>query len=154
MKKLIVLVLLLTGFMVVHAQSSGKTTSKTKSPSKTAAKTSTAVAAPAVKTPAKVDAKSKEFIIPSDTKDEFRFYGYQYPNESTKKMICFSSDRYDVAGNIANCPLGSYFNTGGMKVGDRIVYLGKVGNYGKMNYISGSGQKTVIYILKTSFTIK
>ena len=154
MKKSIVLVLLLTGFIVVHAQTSGKSTSKSKTTSKAAAKTPTTVAAPAVKTPAKVDAKSKEFIIPSDTKDEFRFYGYQFPNETTKKMICFSSDRYDVAGNIANCPLGSYFNTGGMKVGDRIVYLGKVGNYGKMNYVTGSGQKTVIYIQKTIFTIK
>jgi hypothetical protein len=154
MKKVIGLALLLISFMAVHAQTSGKTTSKTKTSSKAAAKTPATSATPAVKTPAKVDAKSKEFIIPSDTKDEFRFYGYQFPNESTKKMICFSSNRYDVAANIANCPLGSYFNTGGMKVGDRIVYLGKVGNYGKMNYISGSGQKTIIYILKTSFTIK
>jgi hypothetical protein len=29
--------------------------------------------------------KTKEFIIPSDTKAEFRIYGYQYPNETTKK---------------------------------------------------------------------
>ena len=105
-------------------------------------------------TPGKVDKKTKEFFIPSDSKVEFRIYGYQFPNESTKKMICFSSNRYDVAANIANCPLGSYFNTGLLKEGDRIVYLGKVGNYGKMNYITGSGKKTIFYMPKTAFTIK
>jgi hypothetical protein len=105
-------------------------------------------------TPGKVDKKSKEFVIAGDQKIEFRIYGYQFPNESTKKMICFSSNRYDVAANIANCPLGSYFNTGLLKEGDRIVYLGKVGNYGKMNYISASGKKTIFYMLKSGFTIK
>ena len=102
-------------------------------------------------TPGKVDKKTKEFFIPSDTKVEFRIYGYQFANETTKKMICFSSNRYDVAANIANCPLGSYFNTGGMKEGDRIIYLGKVGIYGKMNYISGSGKKTIFYMPKNRF---
>ena len=154
MKKAILPVLLLIGFIGVQAQTtkSGtqkKTAAKTSTPMQTDAKTNTTT-----QTAAKVDKKTKEFIIPSDTKAEFRFYGYQFPNESTKKMICFSSDRYDVGSNIANCPLGSYFNTGGMKEGDRIVYLGKVGNYGKMNYISGSGKKTLIYIPSNSFTIK
>jgi len=155
MKRTIVLVLLLAGFIVVRAQTTTKPGSKKQTTTKASSKTQTTAktSAPAP-TPAKVDLKTKEFIIPSDTKAEFRFYGYQFPNESTKKMICFSSNRYDVAANIANCPLGSYFNTGGMKVGDEIFYLGKVGNYGKMNFISGSGQKTIIYILKTSFTIK
>ncbi len=145
MKKALVLVLLLTGFMGTRAQ----TTAKTGAQTQTAAKAGTQP-----QTAAKVDKKTKEFIIPSDTKAEFRFYGYQYPNETTKKMICFSSNRYDVAANIANCPLGSYFNTGGMKEGDRIIYLGKVGNYGKMNYIAGSGKKTIFYMPKTAYTIK
>jgi hypothetical protein len=135
MKKALILVLLLTGFMVVQAQTAGK-------------------AGAQAQTAAKVDKKTKEFIIPSDTKAEFRYYGYQFPNETTKKMICFSSNRYDVAANIANCPLGSYFNTGGLKEGDRIIYLGKVGNYGKMNFIAGSGKKTIFYMPKTAYTIK
>jgi hypothetical protein len=125
MKKISFVILCLTCFLVTHAQTAGR-----------------------------VDKKTKEFFIPSDTKLEFRIYGYQFPNESTKKMICFSSNRYDVAANIANCPLGSYFNTGLMKEGDRIVYLGKVGNYGKMNYITASGNKTIFYMPKTGFTIK
>ena len=155
MKKATILFLLLAGLVSARAQTSGKTNTKTKTTAKAGTQTqTTASASTATPTAAKVDKKTKEFIIPSDTKAEFRFYGYQFPNESTKKMICFSSDRYDVAGNIANCPLGSYFNTGGMKEGDRIVYLGKVGNYGKMNYISGSGKKTLIYIPSNSFTIK
>jgi len=155
MKRFLSLALLLIIFAAVHAQTSGKTTSKSKTSSKTTPSKSPAVTATsAVKTPAKIDAKTKEFIIPSDTKSEFRFYGFQFPNESTKKMICFSSNRYDVAANIANCPLGSYYNTGGLNLGSRIVYLGKVGNYGKMNFIDGAGKKTIIYIQNSNFTIK
>jgi hypothetical protein len=38
--------------------------------------------------------------------------------------------------------------------GDRIVYLGMVGSYGKMNFITGLGKKTLIYIPKANFVIK
>jgi hypothetical protein len=103
-----------------------------------------------------VDKKSKEFTINSnsDPKAEYKIFGYQYPNVSTKLMLCFSSYTYDVTENVNKCPLGAYFDSGRMKEGDRIVYLGNVGSFGKMNFISGSGKKTIFYIPKTSFVIK
>jgi len=101
-----------------------------------------------------VDKKSKEFFVVTNRKAEYRIFGYQYPNITTKKMICFSSYGYDVADNLNKCPLGSYFDSGGMKEGDRIVYLGPVGSFGKMNFITGSGKKTLIYIPKANFVIK
>jgi hypothetical protein len=69
-------------------------------------------------------------------------------------MICFSSHAGDVAANYNGCPLGSYFDTGKMKVGDKISYLGSIGSFGKMNFISGSGKKTIFYLPKSSFAIK
>jgi hypothetical protein len=105
-------------------------------------------------TKGQVDKKTKEFFVTSIPKSEYRIFGYQYPNISTKKMICFSSYTYDVADNLNKCPLGSYFDSGRMKEGDRIVYLGNAGGFGKMNYITGSGKKTVFYILKANFVIK
>jgi hypothetical protein len=103
-----------------------------------------------------VDKKSKEFTINSnsDPKAEYKIFGYQYPNVSTKLMICFSSYRYDVTENVNKCPLGAYFDSGRMKEGDRIVYLGNVGSFGKMNFLSADGKKTLFYIPKTSFVIK
>ena len=102
----------------------------------------------------RVDKKTKEFFVATNPKGEYRVFGYEYPNETTRKMICFSSRTADVHDNFNKCPLGSYFDSGSMKEGDRIVYLGGVGTYGKMNFISGSGKKTIFYLPKTSFSIK
>src|SRR5664279_3305728 len=105
---------------------------------------------------AQIDKKSKEFTINSgsDPKAEYKIFGYQYPNPTTKLMICFSSYTYDVTENVNKCPLGAYFDSGRMKEGDRIIYLGNVGSFGKMNFISAVGVKTIFYVPKTSFVIK
>jgi hypothetical protein len=101
-----------------------------------------------------VDKKTKEFFIPSKPKGDYKIFGYQYPNITTQKMICFSSYSYDVRDNLNKCPLGSYFETSFMKEGDRIVYLGMAGSFSKMNYIAGNGKKTLFYFPKGSFIIK
>jgi hypothetical protein len=101
-----------------------------------------------------VDKKTKEFSVAPDLKMEYRVFGYQYPNNTTRKMICFSSNANDVKDNYSRCPLGSYFDTDKMKVGDKIFYLGGAGSFGKLNFVSGSGNKTIFYLLKSSFTIK
>src|SRR4051812_49336388 len=105
---------------------------------------------------AQVDKKTKEFTINSnsDPKAEYKIFGYQYPNQTTKLMICFSSYTYDVTENVNKCPLGAYFDSGRMKEGDRIIYLGDVGNFGKMNFISATGKKTLFYVPKSSFVVK
>ena len=102
----------------------------------------------------RVDKKTNEFYVASNQKMDYRVFGYQYANNSTRKMICFSSSANDVRDNYSNCPLGSYFDTDKMKVGDKIIYLGGLGSFGKMNFISGSGKKTIFYLPKSSFTIK
>jgi hypothetical protein len=105
-------------------------------------------------TPAYIDKKSKEFILTPGPKSEFELVGYEYPNITTKRMICFSSNTNLVNDNMAKCPLGAYFDTGRMKEGDRIVYLGKEGSFSKMSFISGTGKKTIFYFPKGSFVIK
>ena len=101
-----------------------------------------------------VDKKTKEFYVASGQKQDYNVFGYQYANNTTRKMICFSSHVTDVKDNYNGCPLGAYFDTGQMKAGDKIVYLGGVGSFGKMNFISGNGRKTIFYLPKSSFTIK
>jgi hypothetical protein len=105
---------------------------------------------------AQIDKKSKEFTINSgsDPKAEYKIFGYQYPNATTKLMICFSSYTYDVTENVNKCPLGAYFDSGRMKEGDRIIYLGDVGNFGKMSFNSANGKKTLFYVPKSSFVVK
>jgi hypothetical protein len=101
----------------------------------------------------KVDKKTKVFFIPPDQSSNYLVFGYQFPNTTTRKMICFSSSADNLRANY-ECPLGCYFDTGKMNPGDKIQYLGPAGPYGKMSYISGSGKTTVFYLPKTSFTIK
>lgn len=103
---------------------------------------------------AKVDKKTKEFTIEPDQKTSFSIIGYQYPNTTTKTLICFSSSEDVVRANSSKCPLGSYFDTHKMNVNDKIVYLGPVGAFAKMSYISGNGTKTLFYITKSFFVIK
>ena len=102
----------------------------------------------------RVDKKTKEFSVAPDQKVDFRVFGYQYANNTTRKMICFSSSANDVRDNYSNCPLGSYFDTDKMRPGDKISYLGGIGSFGKMNFIAGNGKKTIFYLPKSSFTIK
>lgn len=101
-----------------------------------------------------VDKKTKEFSVAPGLKMEYRVFGYQYPNNTTPKMICFSSHDNDVRDNYSRCPLGSYFDTDKMNVGDKIFYLGGAASFGKMNFVSGSGKKTIFYLPKSSFAIK
>jgi hypothetical protein len=104
--------------------------------------------------PAHVDKKSKEFILPPNLKTEYNIIGYQFPNQGTKKMICFSSNSNMVRENDHECALGAYFDTNHLKEGDMIYYLGQVGSYAKMNFVQGNGKKTIFYILKSNLVIK
>ena len=101
-----------------------------------------------------VDKKTKEFFVPSDLKIEYRVFGYQVANNTTQKMICFSSQTGDTKDNYNRCPLGAYFDTGKMKPGDHIFYLGTIGNFAKMNFVSAGGKKTIFYFPKSTFIIK
>jgi hypothetical protein len=102
----------------------------------------------------RVDKKTKEFSIAPDQKSNYTILGYQYPNATTRKMICFSSNVNTMQDNVSKCLLGSYFDTDKMKVGDKIYYLGVAGSFAKMNYVTGGGKKILFYLPKSSFAIK
>jgi hypothetical protein len=102
----------------------------------------------------RVDKKSKQFFIPSDQKIEYRVFGYLGPRITTSKMICFSTHAGDVTANYNNCPLGAYYDTGRMKIGDNITYAGMLGDFGRMIFIAANGKKTIFYLPKSNFVIK
>ena len=138
-------------FLFLITSSVGFSQTATKTAAQTTPKTTAQTSSENV---AHVDKKTKEFFVISNLKVEYEIFGYQYPNITTKKMICYSSHTYDVADNLNKCPLGSYYDSGRMKEGDRITYIGKAGSFSKMMFTSGSGKKTIFYFPKGSFTIK
>jgi hypothetical protein len=101
----------------------------------------------------RVDRKTKEFTIATNQKVDYMVFGYQFANAATQKVICFASNQDVVRAN-GNDKLGSYFDTYRMPPGDKIIYLGMAGTFGKMSYISGSGQKTTFYLPKMSYVIR
>jgi len=101
----------------------------------------------------RVDKRTKEFYIHTDLAMPYRVFGYQLANAQSRKMICFSSRAQDVASNSSSCLLGAYFDTGKLNTGDKIVYLGRYGTFGKMKYISRKGKKTIFYLPKSSFRV-
>jgi len=102
----------------------------------------------------RVNKKTKEFTVAADQKAEYTIFGYQYPNATTKKMICFSSSENMVREESPKCLLGAYFDTDRMKVGDKILYVGVAGTFARMKYVSGTGKSMLFYIPKSSFVIK
>jgi hypothetical protein len=102
----------------------------------------------------RVDKKSKELFVLPDPKTEFRIYGYEYPKPDSRKMICFSSRAEDVRGNYAKCPLGSYFDSNRLPVGDKIKWVANSGNYARMIYTSSKAKRTIFYLPKNSIALK
>lgn len=101
----------------------------------------------------RVDKVTKEFSIAADQKVDYIIYGYQIANATTQKLICFSSNQDVVRANSKD-KLGSYFDTFSMPPGDKIMYLGVAGTFGKMSFMTGGGQKIVFYLPRSSFMIK
>jgi hypothetical protein len=101
----------------------------------------------------KVDKKTKEFSIAAGQKVNYMVFGYEVANATTSKMICFASNEDVVRAN-QNLPLGSYFDTDRLPVGDKITYLGMAGTFGKMSFKTGGGKTIVFYLPKTSYAIK
>jgi hypothetical protein len=102
----------------------------------------------------RVNKKTKEFTVAPDQKENYTVFGYQYPNNSTKQLICFSSSENMVREESGKCLLGAYFDTDRLKVGDKILYVGVAGTFARMKYVTGSGKSILFYIPKSSFVIK
>ena len=102
----------------------------------------------------RVNKKTKDYTVAADQTAAYTVYGYQYPNATTKKVICFSSNGNMVREESEKCMLGAYFDTDKLKVGDKIRYMGAAGSFGKMSYITGSGKSMIFYLPKSSFLIK
>lgn len=101
----------------------------------------------------RVDRKTKEFSILPGQKVQYMIFGYQYANATTQKLICFASS-VDVERANANLRLGSYFDTDGLPPGGKITWLGMVGPFAKMIFMTGAGKSAVFYMPRASFVMK
>jgi hypothetical protein len=91
-----------------------------------------------------VDTKTSEFAFWAEMDKDHRFYGYEKPDVTSKKLILFSVFTNDVDGNPFEMPLGSYYDTRGLEP-NKISYLDKEGGFISTEYEDAEGKKTTLY---------
>jgi hypothetical protein len=101
----------------------------------------------------RIDRKTKEFSIAAGQKLDYMLFGYQFANASTQKLICFASNENVERAN-QNLPLGSYFDTDRLPPGDKIIYLGMAGTFGKLKFTTEGGKTVIFYLPKANYAIR
>jgi len=91
-----------------------------------------------------VDTETDEFAFWSDMDKDHRFYGYEKPDVTSKKLILFSIFTNDVDGNPFEMPLGSYYDTRGLEP-NKISYYDKDGDFISTEFEDVQGKVTKVY---------
>jgi len=78
---------------------------------------------------------------------DYRIFGYEKPDTSSKKQILFSVFTDDVEGNPFNCTYGAYYQTSDMNDME-IKYISTDGQFVKANILKGRGPQAIIFIDK------
>ena len=99
-------------------------------------------------TKAYINRTTKEFNLTADIKKDHKIFGYELPSANSKKLILFSVFTKDVDGNPNKCQLGSYYQTNGLKQGDKIMYISTKGVFVKLNYIAADNKVTTFYVMR------
>ncbi len=97
-------------------------------------------------TKAFVDRKTKNFSLIGNIRNDYKIFGYSFANITSKKLILFSVFTKDIEGNPYKCRLGSYYETSGLKEGDKIIFVSIIGNFVKLNFITSNNIITPFYI--------
>ncbi len=87
------------------------------------------------------------FDIRADMKKDHRFFGYQKPNITSKKLILFSIFTNDIDGNPFKCELGSYYDMTDSE-GLEIKYQKTQGDFIETIISNENGEKTIVYFEK------
>lgn len=90
--------------------------------------------------------KTKNFFVVGNIRNDYRVFGYSSPDATSKKLILFSIFTKEVEGNPYKCPLGSYYETAGMKEGDKIILISIAKTFIKLKYITAYNNATIFYI--------
>lgn len=92
-----------------------------------------------------VDTTTNDFSLHANIRLDHRMFGYEKPDTSSRKMICFSIFTSDIEGNPHGCLLGAYYETSGLKDGNKILYNKRVGKYSEMKFIDTESKVTLFY---------
>ena len=95
-------------------------------------------------TKAYVDPENNRIDLWADMRMDHRFYGYEKPDTSSKRLILFSIFTDDVDGNPFNVPLGSFYSTPDVE-GGIFTYINEKDGFVQAEFTDKDDQKTIIY---------
>jgi|SRR6478735_6241820 len=78
---------------------------------------------------------------------DHRFFGYEKPDTSSKRLLLLSIFTNDVKDNPFKCELGSYYDTYGLKEFS-LKYVSTEEEFIKAEFINKSGEVTIVYFEK------
>lgn len=81
----------------------------------------------------------------SDIRSDHRFFGYEKPDVSSKRLILFSIFTNDVENNPFNCRYGAFYETSGMNP-KQLRYVSRSKNFIKTRFIDPQQPSAQIYI--------
>lgn len=85
--------------------------------------------------------------LTADMKLDYRIFGYDKPDITSRKMILLSIFTSDVKGNPFKCPFGSYYQSIDM-TDMELKYISTVGNFIKVNILKNGAIQGIVYIDK------
>ena len=98
-------------------------------------------------TKAYINLQDSIFDLRTDMRKDHRFFGYEKPDTTSKKLLLFSIFTNDVDNNPFGYELGAYYD---MMESDglQIKYQGSVGDFIKTIVSDQEGKKTTLYFEK------
>lgn len=95
-------------------------------------------------TKAYVDLEDKNFVLWADIKMDHRFYGYEKPDLTSKKLILFSIFTNDVSGNPFGLPLGAHYSTADIEDAS-FTFKGEEEGFVEVEFKDSKGKTNTLY---------
>lgn len=97
---------------------------------------------------AMINLSDSSLNVYENVRADYRIFGYEKPDTSSRKMILFSVFTSDVKNNPYRCKFGAYYSSGAMH-NTKIKYIKKTGAFVEVHLIKESDIKPAsVYMLK------
>jgi hypothetical protein len=88
--------------------------------------------------------KDSTIWLRADIRRDHRFFGYEKPGVSSRRLILFSIFTNDVENNPFGCTYGSYYDTNGLDDSLKLKFVSRIGNFIRAQLIKADTDRPLI----------